>query len=63
MTKLTTNDPVADEAEPTEHAVPGNALEGAESARTEHYDVSVQTEEHGDPDRVHVTSISPRVRQ
>lgn len=32
-------------------------------ADTGQYDVSVQPDAYGDPDRVHVTSISPRVRK
>lgn len=32
-------------------------------ADTGQYDISVQPDAYGDPDRVHVTSISPRVRK
>ena len=29
---------------------------------SDHYDISIESDHGGDPDRVHVTSISPRAR-
>lgn len=42
--------------------VPVVDMDSADPTLADHYDVSVQTDEGGDPDRVHVTSIAPRVR-
>ena len=43
--------------------VPAVALQDINPHPSDHYDVSIESDHGGDPDRVHVTSISPRARK
>lgn len=61
MTTPKTGGPIADETQDLV-PVPAVGMDTADLNLADHYDVSVQTDEGGDPDRVHVTSIAPRVR-
>lgn len=43
--------------------VPSVASKDINPNSSDHYDVSIELDQRGDPDRVHVTSISPRARK
>ena len=44
-------------------AAPTGSLTDTDLPGSDHYDVSVQSNQDGDLDRVHVTAIVPRVRK
>lgn len=64
MTMPKSDIPAADDEKPTAVvAAPAGSVNDTSLPGSDHYDVSVQSDQNGDPDRVHVTSISPRVHK
>lgn len=64
MTAPKDQDPAAGGEQHTKLAVvPPVASKDVDRNPSDHYDISVESDHGGDPDRVHVTSISPRARK
>lgn len=64
MTTPKNDSPAADDEKAAAvFAAPTGSLTDTNLPGSDHYDVSVQSNQDGDPDRVHVTAIVPRVRK